>query len=124
MAKVRKFSTSGAKPAEKHAAPSTAVNIVPDIPKEAAEKAAADAPVTIRRKGPGNPRQRRYKQKTYSMTQEDINTIEALVTAIRQAGLYERSRSDIVRAGVNLLANLSLDEQVRAVQAVKDLKAN
>ncbi len=119
--KVRKFSTdvAGQGGQKRDAVP--AQNIVPDIPAEAVESVAASAPVKIR-SGRGNPRQRRYKQKTYSLLQEDVDLIERLMLEIRQAGLYERGRSDIVRAGVKLLRSLPLEDQVKAVQAVESLK--
>ena len=121
MAKVRRFNTSVAgRGAQKpdHVSPK---NEVPDIPQEAADSLAASAPVKIRGKR-GNPRQRRYKQKTYSLLQEDIDLIEELVTEIRQSGLYERGRSDIVRAGVRLLKSVPLKDKIETVQAVESLK--
>ena len=119
--KVRKFSTGVAGQGSHKPASVPTQNIVPDIPAEAVESVAATAPVKIR-SGRGNPRQRRYKQKTYSLLQEDIDLIERLMLEIHQAGLYERGRSDIVRAGVKLLRSLPLEDQVKAVQAVESLK--
>jgi len=122
MAKVRKFDTgvSGqGSPAKPALAPSG--NVVPDIPEEAAARVTSSAPVKIR-SGRGNPRKRRYKQKTYSLLQEDIETIEQLLADLRQAGLYERGRSDIVRAGVKLLRSLPLEQQISAVNQVENLK--
>ena len=129
MAKVRRFDTGLAgQGAEKPAAPRE--NSVPDIPPEAAERVASSAPVKImsdreeeKGRGRGNPRKRRYRQKTYSLLQEDIELIEALVAEVRQSGLYERGRSDIVRAGVLLLSRLSPQEKLKAVEAVEDLKS-
>jgi len=125
MAKVRKFDIGVAGQGTTKPAPSAPrENIVPDIPPEAADRVAASAPVKIMpAQGPGNPRKRRYRQKTYSLLQEDIDLIEALVAEIRQGGLYERGRSDVVRAGVLLLSRLSLEDKIKAVQAVEDLKA-
>ncbi len=120
--KVRKFSTGIAGQGGQKLASVPSQNIVPDISPEAVESATASAPVKIRT-GKGNPRQRRYRQKTYSLLQEDIDLIERLMLDIRQAGLYERGRSDIVRAGVKLLRSLSLEDQVKAVQAVESLRA-
>lgn len=120
MAKVRKFSTGTSAPAAPRPA-KPAGNVVPDIPDEAAASLAARAPIRIQGK-PGNPRPRRYRQKTYSLLQEDIDTIEALVAELRQAGLYERGRSDIVRAGVKLLRGLPLEQKISAVEAVESLK--
>ncbi len=119
--KVRKFSTGVAGQGDQQPDSFPTQNIVPDIPAEAVESVAATAPVKIRSVR-GNPRQRRYKQKTYSLLQEDIDLIERLMLDIRQAGLYERGRSDIVRAGVKLLRSLALEDKVKAVQAVKSLK--
>ena len=119
--KVRKFSTGMAGQGSQKPDPVPTQNIVPDISAEAVESVTATAPVKIR-SGRGNPRQRRYKQKTYSLLQEDIDLIERLMLEIRQAGLYERGRSDIVRAGVKLLRSLTLEDQVKAVQAVESLK--
>ncbi len=119
--KVRKFSTGVAGQGGQKLDSVPAQNIVPDIPAEAVESVAASAPVKIR-SGRGNPRQRRYKQKTYSLLQEDVDLIERLMLEIRQAGLYERGRSDIVRAGVKILRSLTLEDQVKAVQAVESLK--
>jgi len=121
--KVRKFSTGVAGQGEQKPAPEPAHNVVPDIPEETVERVSASAPVQIRSRGRGNPRKRRYKQKTYSLLQEDIDLIERLVADIRQAGLYERGRSDIVRAGVRLLRSLPLEEQVAAVNRVESLKS-
>jgi Arc/MetJ-type ribon-helix-helix transcriptional regulator len=140
MAKVRKFTTDvhkpepegqgelGAPKANSHAVR----NAVPNLPKEIVETVTASAPVQIRsnpdtqdtgeKSKRGNPRKRRYKQKTYSLLQEDIDLIETLVADIRQGGLYERGRSDIVRAGVRLLKSLSLEERLNAVQAVENLR--
>ena len=123
MAKVRKFTTDIPRPGESKVPAAPTKNIVPDISGEAVESVAATAPVKIRA-GRGNPRHRRYKQKTYSLLQEDIDLIEKLVSEIRRAGLYERGRSDIVRAGVKLLQSLPIDQQLKAVQAVKSLKTN
>ena len=138
MARVRKFSTdvpkvepAGQGPQEASKVDVTPVrNAVPDLPKEIVESVTASAPVQIRSNqatqetpGRGNPRKRRYKQKTYSLLQEDIDLIEELVSQIRQGGLYERGRSDIVRAGVHLLKSLPLEEQVQAVQAVENLRS-
>lgn len=135
MAKVRKFNLNI--PAPESASTEQSGNLssnttevvrnaIPNIPKEAVESVAASAPVQIRgevtRKGPGNSRKRRYKQKTYSLLQEDIDRIEALVEALRAAGLYDRGRSDIVRAGVALLKSLPLEEQVQAVRAIENLR--
>ena len=136
MAKVRKFSTDvpKAEPAEQVApkSDSPAVrNAVPDFPKEIVETVTANAPVQIlnsrgveEKLSPGNPRKRRYRQKTYSLLQEDIDLIEMLVADIRQGGLYERGRSDIVRAGVRLLKSLPLEEKLKAVQDVENLRSN
>ncbi len=136
MAKVRKFSTDvpRGEPAGQGAptAHASAVrNAVPDLPREIVETVTASAPVQIRssqvpEEPPrrGNPRKRRYKQKTYSLLQEDIDLIEDLVAEIRQGGLYERGRSDIVRAGVHLLKSLPLQEQLQAVQAVENLRGS
>lgn len=121
MAKVRKFDTGVAGQGARRPASATAQNTVPDIPPEAADNLAASAPIKIKSK-PGKNRQRRYKQKTYSMLQEDIELIEALVFEIRQGGLYERGRSDVVRAGVRLLDSLSQADKIKAVQAVQNLK--
>lgn len=122
MPKVRKFSTGIAGQGEQpKPVADPAQNIVPDIPEEAVERISASAPVKIR-SGRCNPRKRRYKQKTYSLLQEDIDLIERLMLDIRQAGLYERGRSDIVRAGVKLLRSISLEDQVKVVQAVENLK--
>jgi hypothetical protein len=101
-------------------------NAVPDLPRQVVDSVSASAPVQIRsrreNRGPGNPRQRRYRQKTYSLLQEDINRIEDLVANIRSAGLYDRGRSDIVRAGVALLRSLPIEEQIKALQAVENLR--
>ncbi len=123
MAKVRKFDTGVAGQGIQTPAVSEPArgNVIPDIPEAAAASLAARAPVHIRGKI-GNPRTRRYRQKTYSLLQEDIDLIEALVAEIRQGGLYERGRSDIVRAGIRLLSTLPLDTKIRAVEAVEDLK--
>lgn len=124
MANVRKFKTGieGQGGAAPEPARTTTSNKVPDIPAAAVHSVAASAPVQIRTGRPGNPRARRYRQKTYSLTQDDIDAIEALVMELRQAGLYERGRSDIVRAGVRLLAGLALEDKKRAVAAVPSLK--
>lgn len=121
MAKVRKFDTGIAGEGTTKTASVPLANVVPDIPQEAADSLAASAPVRIKSKR-GNPRQRRYRQKTYSLLQEDIDLIEQLVFEIRQGGLYERGRSDIVRAGVRLLNSLSLEDKIKAVQVVESLK--
>ncbi len=121
MAKVRKFRTDIPGQGVQKPAAIPVGNIIPDISGEAVESVAATAPVKIR-SNRGNPRQRRYKQKTYSLLQEDIDLIEKLMLNIRQAGLYERGRSDIVRAGVKLLRSLPLEDQVKAVQSVESLK--
>ena len=120
MAKVRKFSTGLEQDTPKPAA-SLADNVVPNIPSDVAETVAASAPVQIKPRR-GNPRQRRYKQKTYSLLQEDIDLIEQLVQDIRSSGLYERGRSDIVRAGVRLLQTLSAEDRVHAIQKVESLR--
>jgi Arc/MetJ-type ribon-helix-helix transcriptional regulator len=126
MAKVRRFDTgvAGQVTPEPAAAP-VRENLVPDIPSEAADRVAASAPVRIMPPQPrerGNPRRRRYKQKTYSLLQEDIDLIEALVAEIRRSGLYDRGRSDVVRAGVRLLSTLPTAEKLKAIQAVESLK--
>ena len=121
MAKVRKFETGVVGQGGQKPVSVPLENVVPDIPQEAADSVAASAPVRIRNR-PGNPRPRRYKQKTYSLLQEDIDLIEELVSEIRQGGLYERGRSDIVRAGVRLLKSLSLVDKIQAVQRVESLK--
>jgi hypothetical protein len=122
VAKVRKFKTDIPGQGDPKPTSVPIENTVPDISGEAVESVAATAPVRIR-SGRGNPRPRRYKQKTYSLLQEDIDLIERLVADIRQAGLYERGRSDIVRAGVKLLQGLSIEQQLKAVEAVESLKA-
>lgn len=116
MAKVRKFDTGVSKPASQPSG-----NRLPDIPKEAVESLSASAPLQTKRK-PGNPRPRRYRQKTYSLTDADIERLERLVADVRKAGLYERSRSDIVRAGLMLIERLSTDQRVAAVEGVENLK--
>ena len=122
MAKVRKFETGIAgQGTPKPEAPVVRTNLVPNITPEAADSLAASAPVHIRPK-PGNPRQRRYKQKTYSLPQEDIDLIEQLLLEIRKGGLFERGRSDIVRAGVHLLHSLPLADKLRAVEAIENLR--
>jgi hypothetical protein len=121
--KVRKFSTGVTGQGNSKPAVAPTPNKVPDLSEEAIVRITASAPVKIR-PGRGNPRKRRYKQKTYSLLQVDIDLIERLVAHIRQAGLYERSRSDIVRAGIQLLHSLPLEEQIKAVNAVENLKAN
>lgn len=121
MAKVRKFSTGVAGEGTAKSASVSLKNAVPDIPQGIADSVSASAPIKIRSR-PGNPRPRRYKQKTYSLLQEDIDLIEELVATIRKGGLYERGRSDIVRAGVRLLNSLSLEDKIKAVQVVKSLK--
>ena len=120
MAKVRKFST-GIEQSTQKPALSPADNVVPNIPRDAVETIAASAPVHIKPRR-GNPRQRRYKQKTYSLLQEDIDLIEQLVLDIRRSGLYERGRSDVVRAGVKLLYSLSSEDRFHAIQKVENLK--
>jgi hypothetical protein len=77
---VRKFSTGlteqeGQKPASIH-------NAAPDIPEETVASMIASAPVKIRTNN-RNLRKRHYRQKTYSLLQEDIELIEKLVTEIR-----------------------------------------
>lgn len=126
MAQVRKFATGVAGPGGKTA---SRENAVPEISSEAADRIAASAPVKIMtasntQSRPGNPRKRRYRQKTYSLLQEDIDLIEALLAEIRMGGLYERGRSDVIRAGVLLLKNLSLQDKLKAVGAVESLKTN
>jgi hypothetical protein len=105
-------------------------NAVPDLNPEAVARVAATAPLQTRAEGAlpppaqsGNPRPRRYRQKTYSVTQADIDIIEQLTRELRQAGLFERGRSDVVRAGVWLLAGLSTADKCRAVEAVENLKS-
>lgn len=120
VAKVRQFDTGVAQNTQETRTTSS-TNIVPDIPRETVADLAASAPVRIKGK-PGNPRQRRYRQKTYSLLQKDIDLIEGLVLEIRQGGLYERGRSDVVRAGVRLLNTLSREEKLQAIQAVESLK--
>lgn len=122
MAKVRKFSTES-KTAQKAVKPDAAVtpNLIPEIPNDVVQQVIADAPVTIKR-GRGNPRIKRYTNKTFSMLPEDDEAIGELLKQIRKNGLYERGRSDIVRAGVKLLSELSLEELLRAVDSVTDLK--
>jgi len=117
VAKVRKFSTGVG---ESTQAP-PANNVVPNISRDMVETVAASAPVQIKPRR-GNPRQRRYKQKTYSLLQEDIDLIEQLVQDIRGSGLYERGRSDIVRAGVRLLQALSPEDRIHALQKVESLR--
>lgn len=113
MPKVRKFDTGIApRPASE--------NAVPEISSQAAAQLAARAPVKIR--GPGNPRPRRYQQKTYSLLPEDIELIEALVLEIRRAGLYARGRSDVIRAGLRVLSRLSPEDKIKAVEAVEHLR--
>lgn len=116
MPKVRKFNTGiNEKPAKE------ASNTVPDIPRELADSLSASAPLQTKRK-PGNPRPRRYRQKTYSLTDADIERLERLVAEVRKAGLYDRSRSDIVRAGLLLLERLSTEQRIAAVEGVENLK--
>ena len=125
MAQVRKFATGVAGQGVGKTA--SHENAVPDISSEAADRIAASAPVKIMtastpQSGPGNPRIRRYRQKTYSLLQEDIDLIEALVAEIRMGGLHERGRSDVIRAGVRLLKNLPIQEKLKAVEVVESLK--
>lgn len=120
MARVKKFNT-GVEPSTSKPASPPAGNVVPNIPSTAVETIAASAPVQIRPR-PGNPRPRRYKQKTYSLLQEDIDRIEALLQDIRRSGLYERGRSDIVRAGITLLESLSSEQRAQAIEQVESLK--
>jgi hypothetical protein len=132
MAKVRKFSTDVPRPGgageggQATLSSPAARNAVPDLSREIVDSVSANAPVQIRgnHEAPkrGNPRKRRYRQKTYSLLQEDIDLIEALVAQIREGGLYERGRSDIVRAGVHLLQSLPPEERLRAVQAIEKLR--
>ena len=123
MAKVRKFDTGITGVPEQKTSYATSQNIVPKIATEIADRVAASAPMKVTGK-PGNPRPRRYKQKTYSLLQEDIDLIEALVAEVRRGGLYERGRSDVVRAGVKLLSQLPLEEKLKAFEAIESLKAN
>jgi hypothetical protein len=123
VAKVRKFSTGV--DSTKSVLTSLA-NVVPDLPVPVVDRVAASAPVHIQAPPAPKPtpkvRLRRYVTKTYSMLQEDIDVIESLVADVRSGGLYERGRSDIVRAGVRLLRSLSRDELLQAVASVEDLK--
>lgn len=114
MAKVRKFDTGVS------ANPATTKNSVPDISRSAADAVAASAPVQLRK--PGNPRPRRYRQKTYSMTDEDIARVETLLNALRREGVFNRSRSDIIRAGLLLLDEKFGPDLVSAVERVENLK--
>jgi hypothetical protein len=105
-------------------------NSVPDLSADAIARVVATAPLQTRAPDTepsaaksNQPRPRRYRQKTYSVTQADIDLIEKLTLELRQAGLFERGRSDVVRAGVWLLASLSTADKCRAVEAVEDLKA-
>lgn len=133
MAKVRRFNTDiqgSTKPAGQHQRKESYNNPVPNIPREIADRITDSAPVKIKgeggeeaKRGRGNPRTRRYRQKTYSLIQEDIDLIESLVAEIRKAGLYERGRSDIVRAGVLLLSRLPVHEKVKIVEEIESLKS-
>jgi hypothetical protein len=117
--KVRKFNTGVTPPGGQTSA--SLHNAVPDLSDEAVARVTATAPVKIHTKK--SPRKRRYKQKTYSLLQEDIERIEKLVAELRQAGIYERGRSDIVRAGVHLLDSLPLEEQIKIVNAIENLRS-
>ncbi len=129
MSKVRKFNLdlpeqAGSPPAS----PAADIrNVIPELAQDAIERVTATAPVQIRRSAdvtkPGHPRVRRYRLKTYSLLQEDIERIEALLNGIRGAGLYDRSRSDIVRAGIKLLLSMPIEQQVKAVEAVENLRS-
>lgn len=129
MAKVRKFNLDLPPQADSSqtAAPASVRNTIPELSSDAIERVTATAPVQIRPAAevakPGNPRERRYRLKTYSLLPEDIEHIEALLTGIRVAGLHDRSRSDIVRAGVALMLSLPIEEQVKAVEAVENLRS-
>lgn len=127
MAKVRKFNLDMPRQVDSASSPVVVRNVIPDLPRDAIERVAATAPVQIRHAvevpKPGNPRERRYRLKTYSLVQEDIENIEALLAGIRGAGLYECSRSDIVRAGIKLMLSLPIDEQIKAVEAVENLRS-
>jgi hypothetical protein len=123
--KVRNFDLNlPSKPtSQEKTAPSR--NVVPDLPKEAVERISASAPLQSQRplenSKRGNQRPRRYCTKTYSLVQEDIDRIEGLLLKVRQAGLYDRSRSDLVRAGIALLSSLPIEEQIKAVDGVENL---
>lgn len=119
VSKVRKFQTDVPVPGK--SVPDISPNVVSDLPKATVDSVVVTAPVKIRA-GRGNPRPRRYQQKTYSILQEDIDLLEQIMARIRQAGLYERGRSDIVRAGIHLLNSLSLEEQMQALRNVESLK--
>jgi len=122
--KVRKFSTGVAGQGTVKPAADPAQNIDPDIPEDAIERVSASAPMKIHPEKKPTRKKRRYKQKTYSIMQADIDTIEQIVSDVRQAGLYERGRSDIVRAAVQLLGTLPIEQQVNAVKAVEYLRGN
>ena len=118
MAKVRRFDVSiPDKPADKPE-PS---NRVADIPRAAADSLTASAPLQTKRK-PGNPRPRRYRQKTYSLIEEDIARLESLVAEVRQAGAYDRSRSDVVRAALLLFWEQPIIEKLRVLEQIENLK--
>lgn len=116
MPKVRKFNTGISEKSAKEAS-----NTVPDIPRELADSLSASAPLQTKRK-PGNPRPRRYRQKMFSLTDADIQRLERLIAEVRKAGLYDRSRSDLVRAGLMALQNMTTEERAAAVEAVENLK--
>lgn len=122
MAKVRKFDTGVVNDVlEQKTSYVNGQNVIPAISPDIVDQVAASAPIKISSK-PGNPRPRRYKQKTYSLLQEDIELIEKLVAEIRRGGLYERGRSDVVRAGVRVLSQLSLADKLKAFEAIESLK--
>lgn len=129
MAKVRKFNLDLPAQAESSQTdiPALVRNAIPELSHDAIERVTATAPVQIRPAAeiakPGHPRKRRYRLKTYSLLPEDIAHIEALLTGIRMAGLHDRSRSDIVRAGVTLMFSLPIEKQVKAVEAVENLRS-
>lgn len=67
---------------------------------------------------------RRYRQKSYSIMDEDIDRIHRNTTEIRNAGHHERGRSDIVRAAILAFDEIPLNKKIEYIQKTTLLRNN
>ncbi len=89
----------------------------PDIEKEAASFIKGATERVAQHTPPKNTRQKKFERYTFSLTPEVSKDIDTLALVPRE---FKVNRSEVVKAGIELLKSLPDDELVKALRKVKD----
>lgn len=100
---------------------STAESVVSQLRGAAGPGAAASAPAATEERKSKAPAERVVRE-TVSMPLSERNTLDDLLTTARRHGLYEVTRSQLLRAGIAQLAALEADELERELAKVERLR--